>query len=594
MNAYGEIDFPTFDQFLLGRSDFSSIGVGLSNRNFRASDYNFFVNDDWKLSRKLTLNLGLRYELDLPPHDTQGRIGGFDPTLYRPRMQVDASGSPLGPPSGGIVMAGNVVPQYDLANVPKVSNSVLKSVDPNNFGPRVGLAWSPLNSGRLAIRAGYGVFYSRPSFIYLGLDFFAPPFYATFISSQQTFAHPFPTALAEDQFPVLQPGIALTGSVMDRNNRTPYFQQFNTSVQYQLASDTVFQIAYVGSRGVRLFRQLAVDQARIASTRHPITNAVTGEIITTNTPDNAPLRAPFQGTDTSFFSLNQTSAASTYHSLEVMLEHRASRHLELQASYTLSKSIDDASDAGGGAFSDGSLDRSSAADTGNVWGNQFSAFANRGLSDFDRTHSLALNWVWDIPKSSWAMSSRTGRLTLTNWQLSGIVLAMSGLPVDIFDPEAGDLYGLLGARPNWAPGASRRTATSHVPKGYSFNPFAFALPVVGPNQPIPSVQDPTALAPEGGNDIGNVGRNVLRGPFQSDVDISIAKRFPVSESKNLEVRADFFNALNHPSRSNPISDITTAASFGSSGGILSPGDFGRSLSFDSSPRIIQLSLNFSF
>ena len=210
------------------------------------------------------------------------------------------------------MIAGNAVPRYDLAGVPKVSDSVLKSVDPNNFGPRVGFAWSPMSSGRLAIRAGYGVSYSRPSFIYLGLDFFAPPFYATFLSFEQTFAHPFPMALAEDQFPVLEPGIALTGSVMDRNNRTPYFQQFNTSVEYQFAADTVFQIAYVGSPGVRLFRQLAVNQARIACTKHPITNAVTGEVITTNTPGNAPLRAPLQGSDTSFFNLNQTSAASTY------------------------------------------------------------------------------------------------------------------------------------------------------------------------------------------------------------------------------------------------------------------------------------------
>src|SRR5215469_13288338 len=86
VNAYGEIDFPTFDQFLLGNSDFSSIGVGLPDRDLRANDYNFFVQDDWKLSRSLTLNLGLRYELDMPPYDTMGRIAGFAPSLYAPRM----------------------------------------------------------------------------------------------------------------------------------------------------------------------------------------------------------------------------------------------------------------------------------------------------------------------------------------------------------------------------------------------------------------------------------------------------------------------------------------------------------------------------
>jgi hypothetical protein len=81
--------------------------------------------------------------------------------------------------------------------------------------------------------------------------------------------------------------------------------------------------------------------------------------------------------------------------------------------------------------------------------------------------------------------------------------------------------------------------------GYYFNPFAFALPVVQPNQPIPSAQDPTAVAPNGGNDVGNVGRDVLRGPAQATLDLSIAKRFPFSDSKTIEVRTDFFNALNH-------------------------------------------------
>ena len=594
VNAYGEIDFPTFDQFLLGHSDFSSIGVGLSDRNFRASDYNFFFQDDWKLSRKLTLNLGLRYELDLPPNDTKGRIGGFDPALYKPRMEKDSSGLPVGPPTGGIVIAGNVIPQYQLSGVPKASDSVLTSIDPNNFGPRVGFAWSPLNSDRLVFRGGYGIFYSRSSFIYLGLDFFAPPFYATFLSFGQTFAQPFPSALPENQFPILIPGVALTGSIMDRNNRTPYFQQFNTSVEFQLTRDTMAQVAYVGSRGVRLFRQLAVNQARIASTNNPIKNAVTGEAITANTAGNASLRAPFQGTETAFFSLNQTSAQSTYHSLQLTMEHRASHGLVFHAAYTFSKSIDNASNAGGGAFSDGTLDRSSGLDTGSVFGNQFGARVNRGLSDFDRTHSLAMSWVWNLPKAAWIANSRAIHVLFSNWQVSGTVIAMSGLPVDIFDPAAGDLYGLVGARPNWAPGASRRTATTNVPPGYEFNPYAFVLPVVQPNQAIPSVHDPSALAPDGGNDIGSLGRNLLRGPSQSNFDLSIAKRFPVNESKNFELRADFFNALNHASRSNPISDIRAADLLDASGRILRPGDFGHSLSFDSSPRMLQLSLRFVF
>jgi len=171
---------------------------------------------------------------------------------------------------------------------------------------------------------------------------------------------------------------------------------------------------------------------------------------------------------------------------------------------------------------------------------------------------------------------------------------MSGLPVDIFDPFGGSLYGLVGARPNFAPGATRRTATSNIPPGYYFNPSAFALATVQPGQAIPSAHDPTAKAGDVETDIGNVGRNPLRGPSQSNFDFSIAKRFSMTESRSLEFRADLFNVLNHANRSNPISDISLAENIDANGRILRAGDFGRSLSFDSSPRIVQLSLKVSF
>jgi hypothetical protein len=158
---------------------------------------------------------------------------------------------------------------------------------------------------------------------------------------------------------------------------------------------------------------------------------------------------------------------------------------------------------------------------------------------------------------------------------------MSGLPVDIFDPGGGLLYGLFGARPNWAPGASPKVATSNVPAGYYFNPSAFSQAVVQPGQPIPSANDPTALAGDLGTDVGNAGRNVLRGPSQSNVDFAVGKRISLSETKGIEFDANFFNILNHPNRDNPISDIGTA-------------DFGKVLNFSSSPRIVQFALKFTF
>ncbi len=166
-NRRGSINFQSFNNFLIGSVASSFFGDGIHNRILRATDYSFFLQDDWKFSQKLTLNLGLRYELDLPSYETRGALATFDPALYRPRMEVDSSGNPVGPPIGGFVLAGNVIPQYDLAEVPKVGKRVVTSVDPKNFAPRVGFAYSPLDSGRLVLRGGYGIFYSRPSANYI-------------------------------------------------------------------------------------------------------------------------------------------------------------------------------------------------------------------------------------------------------------------------------------------------------------------------------------------------------------------------------------------------------------------------------------------
>ena len=219
----------------------------------------------------------------------KGRIGGFDPALYHPLMQVDGNGFPLGPPAAGVIEAGNALSQYSLPGVTRVGKRVVNSTDPNNFGPRVGLAWSPLSSGRLAIRAGYGIFYSRPSFSYLALGYFAPPFFLDSDTSGQPFSKPFASAPPESSFPLIQPGSSVAATVIDRNARTPYTQQFNTSVQYELPGNTRLQVAYSGSHGVKLFRGVAVNQAQIASLNHPVTNIVTGQIITDNSIENATL-----------------------------------------------------------------------------------------------------------------------------------------------------------------------------------------------------------------------------------------------------------------------------------------------------------------
>src|SRR5256886_3260919 len=215
-NRRGQINFQSFTDFLLGNVNSSTYGDGIGLRSMRTTDYGFFVQDDWKFSRTLTLNFGLRYELDMPPYETRGSNPTFDPTLYKPRPLSDTAVTGLLLPLSGFVQPRNVIAQYDLPGVPKVGNRVLRSNYPNNFGPRPGCADSPLDSGRLVLRGGYGIFYSRASTIYL--NFNAPPAYFTGIRNlPSSFADPYFPAPSQDRFPTFVQNATLAGSVHDRD-----------------------------------------------------------------------------------------------------------------------------------------------------------------------------------------------------------------------------------------------------------------------------------------------------------------------------------------------------------------------------------------
>ena len=597
----GQIDFTDFRNFLLGTSLNSTLGNGIGDRKQRALDYNFFFQNDWQVRNGLTLNLGLRYELDLPPYDTRGRVSTFDPSLYRPRLQVGPDGLPVGPPLSGFVQAGNVLAQYDLPTVANVSKYVVNSIDPNNVAPRIGSAYSLTD--RSVLRAGYGVFYSRSTFQYVSTSVTVPPGYLLAGTANRPFGNPFFPVPAQDEFPIFVPGVSLSGTVPDGAILTPYFHQYNVSFQHQFDVHSVFEMAFVGTQGRNLFRQMAINQARLASLQQPIVNEVTGATITTNTPANAALRAPFQGVDINSFFQNQTTARSSYKSLQLSFTRQTTANWQVLVSYTYAKAIDNASGTGGGAGIVGIVNPSSVGDTSLSLGDQRSDSANRGVADFDRTHRLVVSSLWRVPKPFDTRDGTLKGLLLSHWQLNGIIVAMSGLPIDIVDTGAGSLYGLANganplARPNWAPGATRSTATADVPRGYFFNPFAFARPVVAVGQLIPS-SNGAALAGAAGTDVGNVGRNVLRGPVQANVDLGVVKYFPLDESKDIEFRTEVFNLFNHVNLANPISNLTAVTSAGGSfdpatGRIVMPGDFGRIVSTSNNPRMIQFALKLKF
>jgi hypothetical protein len=170
---------------------------------------------------------------------------------------------------------------------------------------------------------------------------------------------------------------------------------------------------------------------------------------------------------------------------------------------------------------------------------------------------------------------------------------MSGLPIDIVDTGSGSFYGLSGgsaalARPNLV-----SNPFSNVPAGYFFNPFAFARPVIAAGAVIPS-SGGKATAGGLGTDIGTLGRNVFRGPHQNNIDFSVIKRFRVSETKNLEFRTEVFNLLNTVNLANPISDLNAAGVDATTGAVTSAGRFGKIISTNNNPRLIQFALKFNF
>jgi hypothetical protein len=419
---------------------------------------------------------------------------------------------------------------------------------------------------RLVVRGGYGIFYSRISITHLSTAIQLPPNYIVGRRTNPPFANPF--FVAPSNFPTFVQGVDLATLAYDRNMRTPYFHQYNAGVQYAVHPDLVLELAYVGSRGINLLTNIGINQAALASPQHPIVNEVLqtlglpGAVITANTPANAQLRAPFQGASLSSqgaavpgFGLTKTTAQSSYNSLQVTLTRRFVNGLQFLAAYTYAKSIDNNS---GGAIG------AAGIDSGAILGNQLDSRANRGVSNFDRPHRFVFSYLWDLPRPAFAMRSTVDRVLFSNWEVAGIVTAMSGLPIDIVDSNAGSFY--LGqnnglSRPNWAPGATARTATTNVPPGYFFNPFAFARPVVLAGQLIPS-SNGTAVAGAVGTDFGNVGRNVLRAPRQTNVDLSLIKRFPFAESRNIEFRAELFNLFNHVNFANPISNLNAVVSSG--------------------------------
>ncbi len=265
-NAFsrGQVIFSSFPAFLAGNG-VSIIGSGVFDRALRVNDWSGFVQDDWKVNSRLTLNLGVRYDFYGYPVDTRGRLVNFVPDQFR----QGTNAAPAGPPNG-FVQAGNGT----LSGVPTVADTLVPN-DKNNFAPRVGFAYRLNDSGTLVARGGYGIYYDRFSTRYANTQLLNYPYLALAVGLPgvlRTMSDPFIPVPQPGQFPVnptipsplspLSPlvGVPISGIFIDPELRTPYIQQYNANVQWEFAKDFLLEAGYVGSKGTKLLQVITLNQ----------------------------------------------------------------------------------------------------------------------------------------------------------------------------------------------------------------------------------------------------------------------------------------------------------------------------------------------
>lgn len=555
-NAFsrGQIIFSSFNNFLIGNG-VSILGSGVFDRALRVNDWSGFVQDDWKVNDRLTLNLGLRYDFYGYPKDTRGRLVNFLPDQFRQGTIV----SPAGAPNGFVQAAGGGLP-----GVPEVDETLVPS-DRNNFAPRVGFAYRLNDSGTLVARGGYGIYYDKFSTRYANTQLLNYPYLALAVGLPgvlRTFADPFIPLPQPGAFPVnptipsplspLSPllGVPISGIFIDPELRTPYIQQYNANIQWEVFKDYLLEVGYVGSKGTKLLQVVTLNQ--------PVYNRAANVFV-------APLGTALstQKNVAGGVQQVQTSSNSHYDSLQISMTKRFSRGLQFLSAYTLSKSQD--------YYSGGTINELFA-----IAGDQSNWKLNYGPSDYDRRHRFVTSFVYDLPKTD--SQSFAAKAVVNDWQINGILTLQTGTPFSIVDAPNNNII----QRANFAPGGGAILTTGSIESRLNgfFNTSAFVLsrPILaGGNLGVPN--NP-AFDPN--NPFGNTPRNFLYGPGQKNMDFSVVKFIPIREALRGEFRAEFFNLFNWTNFANPNNNIAV------------PTTFGRITATSSGPRVIQFAFKLNF
>ena len=597
----GTITLLTFPDFLLGLPAgpagvggngaslsnifISSVIAGTPDVGQRASAEDFFVVDNWKAKRALSLNVGVRLEVNGQQSEIEGRQSNFFPQFYAP----PAAGGFTDPISSGFVLPNNYH-GFAPAGFPRTNSTLLNNPIQVHPEPRIGFNWQPFSSKNLVLRGGYGIYANRISFAGNSLPLAVnPPFAlnATLIGGVNAAAslqNPFPNLPPNSSFPNfvanMLPGPPFTGSrflrtpsITDPDFKESTVQQFDLDLQYQ-QKNYVFSIGYAGAKGTHLALGRSNNQPLLASPSNPVNG------LTSNSVPNAAERVPFVGLSPLVARL-ESSGNSIYNSLQATFKKDMSHGFQFLAAYTFAKSIDDASDSLGASFGGGfGLPILGQL----VYNDQNNVAAQRGVSGFDRTHRFVMSGTWSLPGPESAGSAAVRKLG-GGWSISGIVTLQSGLPFSILDSAGGTLFGpaTLYTTGNLAPGATLGDASRGGSVSSRVNEF-FNTKTFVPAAFIPDggLIDGKYPVSGGGTIFGSLGRNILRGPDQRVGDIAVIKTTPLTERVQLIFRWEVFNVLNRPNFANPSNDVSTPSTFGVISGLTV------------NPRIMQYALKLQF